>query len=349
MFAYSQVDPGISGNDAQPVLVTGGAGYIGSHSCKALARQGLLPITYDNLSTGHRDAVRWGPFVEGDVLDTEKLKRAIADAGATAVVHFAACAYVGESIADPGKYYRNNVAGTVSLLQACRDCGVKALVVSSSCAVYGIPSRLPVDEASPLVPISPYGRSKLMMEQIVVDHAAAHGLRHMALRYFNVAGADPEGALAERHDPETHLIPLALQAANGTIDALSVLGSDYDTPDGTCIRDYIHVTDLAWAHAKALRYLLAGGHSVALNLGSGRPHSVAEIVDAIHRVTGCKVPTRRQARRPGDPPALHADSDLARKLLGFEPRHSDIDTIIRTAARSFMTRVDADRQVGAHV
>ncbi len=317
------------------VLVTGGAGYIGSHTCKALAAHGLRPVVYDNLVSGHRDAVKWGPFVHGDILDGARLAEAIATYKPAAVIHFAAFAYVGESVEAPAKYYRNNVAGTIALLDACRRGGVEALVFSSSCAVYGVPKALPIGEASPLAPISPYGRSKLMAEQMIGDYGAAYGLRAVMLRYFNACGADPDGELSERHDPETHLIPRVLLAAAGEIEHVAVFGDDYDTPDGTCVRDYIHVSDLARAHVMAVEHLLRGGESLAVNLGTGTGLSVGEIVEAVRRHTLRPVPVRMAPRRPGDPPALYADPTLARARLGFQATLSDLDTIVSTAAASF--------------
>jgi UDP-arabinose 4-epimerase len=317
------------------VLVTGGAGFIGAHACKALRAAGMVPVTYDNLSTGHRDAVAFGPFVQGDVRDRAALTQAITANGVTAVLHFAASAYVGESVQDPARYYDNNVGGMIALLAACRAADVARVVFSSSCATYGVPDALPIVEATPQRPINPYGRTKLICEDMLRDHAAAYGLRFAALRYFNAAGADPDGQIGERHDPETHVIPLALRAAAGTWPALGIFGTDYDTPDGTCIRDYIHVTDLARAHVLALRHLMAGGDSVAVNLGSGVGISVQDIVAAIARVTGRAVPLRHAPRRIGDPPMLTADPALALRLFGFRTERSDIDTIIRDAAPHF--------------
>lgn len=314
------------------ILVTGGAGYIGSHACKALAQDGFTPIAFDNLALGHRDAVRWGPLVEADISDEAAVAQAIRQHAVRAVIHFAAFAYVGESVEAPAKYYRNNVGGTLSLLDACRSEGIDMLVFSSSCATYGIPDVLPITEAAPQRPINPYGRTKLVVEQVLADYAHAYGSRHIALRYFNAAGADPDGEIGERHDPETHLIPLALMAAAGRTGALEVFGDDYDTPDGTCIRDYIHVTDLARAHVLALRHLLNGGDSLALNLGSGTGNSIHEVIGSVERVTGREVPHVIRPRRPGDPPVLYADPHLAKERLGFETELSDIDTIVGTAA-----------------
>lgn len=241
------------------VLVTGGAGFIGSHTCKRLDEAGFLPVVYDNLSTGHRTNVRWGPLVEGGLEDTDRIVEAIRTFKPECLIHFAASAYVGESVEDPGKYYRNNVAGSVSLLEACRQAGLARVVFSSTCATYGVPPRLPITEDTIQLPVNPYGRTKLMIELMLGDYARAYGFRSVALRYFNAAGADPDGQLTERHDPETHLIPRALMAAAGRLDRLDVFGDDYDTPDGTCIRDYIHVMDLAEAHVAAVDYLRNGG------------------------------------------------------------------------------------------
>ena len=317
------------------VLVTGGAGYIGSHTCKLLAAAGIEPIVYDNLVTGHRDAARWGPFVHGDILDSEALNRTIEEFKPDAAIHFAAFAYVGESIDEPAKYYRNNVVGSISLIDACHRHAVRNVVLSSSCATYGAPADLPITESTVQRPINPYGTSKLMAEQVLRDYAAAYDLRYASLRYFNAAGADPEGDLAERHNPETHLIPRALMAASGQIDHLAIFGDDHDTPDGTCLRDYVHVSDLARAHLQAVDYLRGGGPSLAANLGSGRPTSIREVIAAVERVTGRVVPVKVSARRPGDPSALYADPTLARERLGFRAPLSDIDTIVRTAAPTF--------------
>ncbi|MBV7519440.1 UDP-glucose 4-epimerase GalE [Ensifer sp. ENS12] len=317
------------------VLVTGGAGFIGSHTCKRLAQQGFVPVVYDNLSTGHRANVRWGPLVEGDLEDTERLATAVRTFLPECVIHFAASAYVGESVEDPGKYYRNNVAGSIALLEACRATGLARIVFSSSCATYGVPQRLPITEDTEQFPINPYGRTKLMIELMLGDYARAYDFRSVALRYFNAAGADPEGQLTERHDPETHLIPRALMAAAGGIERLDIFGDDYATPDGTCIRDYIHVTDLADAHVAAVNYLNDGGEVLRANLGSGHGTSIREVLEAIDRVTGRQVPVQMLPRRPGDPPVLYADTSRARQQLGFRPAFSDIETIIRTAAPGF--------------
>ena len=315
------------------VIVTGGAGYIGSHTCKQLAAHGFEPLCYDNLVHGHRDAVRWGPLVVGDIRDQVKLRDLFAAFRPEAVIHFAAFAYVGESVTDPGKYYENNVAGTIALLEAMRATGVNRIVFSSTCATYGMPSRLPIDEAEAQSPINPYGRTKLMIERILGDYAQAYGMRHAVLRYFNAAGADPGGDLGERHDPETHLVPRALMAAAGMLPELEVYGDDYPTPDGTCVRDYIHVSDLADAHLSALSYLTDGGGDAQVNLGTGRGVSISELLEAVQRVTGRTVPRLVRPRRDGDPPALVSDPSKARQLLRFEASRSDIETIIETAWR----------------
>jgi UDP-arabinose 4-epimerase len=315
------------------VLVTGGAGYIGSHTCKALARAGHVPVAIDNLSQGHASAVRWGPLVQGDVRDRAVVERAIREHRVDAVVHFAAHAYVGESMRDPGKYLGNNVAGTISVLEAMRACDVRRIVFSSTCATYGVPRSLPIREDHAQDPINPYGESKLFAERALRWYAVAHGTRSVALRYFNAAGADLDGEIGEEHDPETHLIPLAIGAALGRQPPLQVCGTDYPTPDGTAVRDYVHVCDLADAHARALAYLIAGGDSVALNLGTGHGHSVREVVAAVERVARRVVPRRDVARRPGDPASLVAEAGRARELLGWAPQCSDLETIVDTAWR----------------
>jgi UDP-arabinose 4-epimerase len=316
---------------SQSILVTGGAGYVGSHACKALAGAGYRPVVYDNLARGHREAVRWGPLVEGDLHDRARLAAALSAHQVTAVMHFAAFAYVGESVADPEIYYANNLGGTLALLGAMRETGVERIVFSSTCAIYGVPDQVPIRETCANAPLNPYGETKLAIERALHWYAAAYGMRYAALRYFNAAGADPAGETGEDHEPETHLIPLILRAAHGRGDPIQIYGTDYPTPDGTAIRDYIHVSDLAEAHLRALGHLAAGGDSVALNLGTGRGHSVREVIAAVERVGGRKVPQREAARRPGDPPELVADPALALSRLGWQPRHSDLDTIISTA------------------
>ena len=323
------------------VLVTGGAGFIGSHTCKLLSAAGIEPIVYDSLVTGHRSSVKWGPFVAGDIQDTGLLARTLQEFKPDAVIHFAAFAYVGESVENPAKYYVNNVAGSLSLLDACRRAGVLNFIFSSTCATYGVPEQLPIRETTSQRPISPYGRSKLMVEQILADYAAAYGLRYVALRYFNACGADPDGELGEKHDPETHLIPRALLSASGELKHLAIFGDDHDTSDGTCVRDYVHVMDLARAHVQAVDYLRDGGANLAVNLGSGNATSILQVVDAIKRVTARTVPIVIEPRRAGDPAALFADSSLASERLGFATPLSDIDTIVRTAAPFFGLSVQA--------
>lgn len=320
----------------EPILVTGGAGYIGSHVCKQLSKVGNLPVVIDNLSVGHADAVKWGPLVTADIRDTTAVEATLRDYGIKRVMHFAAFAYVGESVAHPIAYYDNNVGGMISLLKACGAAGVETLILSSSCATYGIPEHLPISEDTPQNPVNPYGRTKLICEHMLRDAQTASGLRFAALRYFNAAGADPEGELSERHDPETHVIPLALMAAAGRRAHFDVYGTDYPTPDGSCIRDFIHVEDLARGHVEALAHLDAGKDSFAVNLGTGKGHSVLELVAAIERLTGSHLPVRHRPRRAGDPPVLVADAAKARDLLGFEARSSDLDTLIRDAMPGFV-------------
>lgn len=317
------------------ILVTGGAGFIGAHCCKALAAAGYRPVVYDNLSTGHAANLRWGPAVLADLRDRASLNAAMEQHAILAVLHFAASAYVGQSVSDPATYHDNNIGGMIALLAACRHHGVHDIVFSSSCATYGTPKKTPIGEDAPQAPINPYGFTKLVGERMLCEQAAAYGLRPAILRYFNAAGADPSGDLGERHRPETHLIPLALMAASGHSPPLQVFGVDYATPDGSCIRDYIHVDDLARAHVMALRHLLTGGAPLTLNLGSGRGTSVLEVMGAVARVTGRAVPHVIAPRRAGDPAALVADPRLAAARLGFVTRLSDIDTIIAHAAPWF--------------
>ncbi|WP_044561990.1 UDP-glucose 4-epimerase GalE [Azospirillum sp. B4] len=327
-----------------PVLVTGGAGYIGSHACKALSRAGYLPVTYDNLQTGHADAVRWGPLVRGDIRDTGALAQAFRDHRPVAVMHFAASAYVADSFADPAAYYDNNVIGSLRLLDAMRAAGVDAMVFSSSCAIYGPVDLLPVTEGAPQRPISPYGRTKLMVEQMLEDYGQAYGLRSVALRYFNAAGADPDGEIGEWHDPEPHLLPRALMVAQGRLPHLGINGDDYETPDGTCLRDFVHVSDLARGHVLALEHLLRGGTSLRLNLGTGRATSIRDLVRAVERVSGRPVPCLVSPRRAGDPPAIYAAPDKARAILGFTTEYDDIDAIAATAWRFLLgTEAAGDR------
>ena len=313
------------------VLVTGGAGYIGSHACKALALAGYLPVAFDNLCFGHDWAVKWGPLSVGDILDRARLDEVLKQYHPKAIMHFAGSAYVGEFVTDPGKYYRNNVAGSLSLLEAARDHGISQFVFSSTCATYGIPERLPITEKTLQQPINPYGTSKLMVERMLADFGVTHGLRFIALRYFNAAGADHDGEIGESHDPETHLIPLVLDAAAGHRPDITIFGTDYETPDGTCVRDYIHVTDLADAHVKALQALQVGGLPGVYNLGNGQGISVLGVIQAVEQVTGRHVSVRRAGGRAGDPPALVSDATKAREALGWRPKTEKIDDIVRTA------------------
>ena len=317
----------------QNILVTGGAGYVGSHICKMLAQVGLVPVVFDNLVRGHRSAVRWGPFEQGDIADRPGLDAVIAKYQPVAAIHFAAYAYVGESVSDPGKYYRNNVAGSLSLLEALRDAGIDKIIFSSTCSTFGSPEKALIDEEHPQRPINAYGASKLMVERMLADFDLAYGLRSISLRYFNAAGADPDTEIGEDHDPETHLIPLAIQAALGQRDELTVFGSDYETPDGTCVRDYVHVTDLAEAHVTALKALVGGARTTAYNLGIGRGHSVQEVISAVRRVAGRRFPVKNGPRRPGDPARLVADPSKAMAELGWHARIVDLDEIVRTAWR----------------
>lgn len=314
------------------VLVTGGAGFIGSATCACLAQAGYLPVTFDNLSTGHADNVRWGPLEQGDLADRAHIGAVLAAHRPLAVIHFAASAYVGESTADPEKYFANNVAGMLNLLSAMRETGVGRIVFSSSCATYGTPPALPIHEDSPQVPTNPYGRTKLAGEWMLRDFAGAYGLAFAALRYFNAAGADVENGLSERHDPETHAIPRVLMAATGRLPSFDIYGTDFPTPDGTGIRDYIHVRDLAEAHVAALRHLLEERGNIALNLGTGRGTSIRDIIGAVETLFGVRVPVNTRPRREGDPAELVADPSAARAVLGFAAQRSDLATILTSAA-----------------
>ncbi len=318
-------------HDTPRVLVTGGAGYVGSHGCKALKAAGFLPVTYDNLSRGHRELVRYGPLEQGDIRDATRLEDVFSRHAPVAVMHFAAFAYVGESVAEPWIYYENNFAGALSLIEATRRAGIDKFIFSSTCATYGTPERQPISEDAPQAPINAYGRSKLMVEFALRDYSSACGLRSVSLRYFNACGADPDGEIGEWHEPEPHLIPRVLMAAAGEIDAIDVFGTDYPTPDGTAVRDYIHVCDLADAHVAALRYLQGGGGTTALNLGTGRGHSVREVIEAARRATAGSIAVRYGDRRAGDPPVLVADASRARSTLGFEANWLDMETVIASA------------------
>ncbi len=314
------------------VLVTGGAGYVGSHACKILAAAGFEPVTFDNLSTGNRWAVRWGPLELGDLLDPHALHLAFVRHRPCAVLHFAGAALVGESVREPTLYWRRNLVGSLNLVEACRIHGVGVLVFSSTCAVYGTPTTVPITEETPKAPINPYGASKLAVERLLADAEAAFGLRFAALRYFNAAGADPEGEIGEHRAVETHLIPLLLDAILGLRPPLQVLGTDYPTPDGTAIRDYVHVTDLAVAHLRALEHLLAGGASLVCNLGTGEGHSVRQVIEAAERITGRPVPRVEAPRRPGDPAVLVADPGRALRELRLLPANPmGLERILETA------------------
>ena len=313
------------------ILVTGGAGYIGSHCSKAVAEAGFLPICYDNLSTGHADFVQWGPLVVGDVLDSAKVSSIIREHGVQAVMHFAAFSAVGESVSDPQKYYLNNVGGTLGLLKGMREAGCDRLVFSSTGAVYGNAGRGPISESAAGPTVNPYGRSKFMIEQILADYRLAYQLRSVCLRYFNACGADSSGVIGELREAETHLIPRALMALQGYVSGFAIFGDDYDTPDGTAVRDYIHVDDLAAAHVAALAMLFKGSSGGVFNLGTGVGYSVRQILDAIEAETGQAVPVVVRERRAGDPPILVADPSCARRRLGFTAIRSGLPNIIRSA------------------
>jgi UDP-glucose-4-epimerase GalE len=312
------------------ILVTGGAGYIGSHACKALAAKGFEPISYDNLSRGNRWAVKWGPLVEGDIADTTRLSQVLNRYRPAAVIHFAALAYVGESVKNPAAYYQNNISGSIALLCEVLRYRTIPIVFSSTCATYGLPECLPIPEEHPQRPINPYGYSKLVVERLLADLGRAEGLPSVSLRYFNAAGADPDGEIGEAHDPEPHLIPRVLMAARDG-KSIAVYGRDYETPDGTCIRDYIHVSDLADAHVRAIEYLFAGGVISAFNLANARGFSVLEVIAAAKQVTGKTISIQTAARRVGDPAVLMGSASRANDLLAWRPAHSDLDTQIAHA------------------
>ena len=313
------------------VLVTGGAGYIGSHTVRELIRNGNNVVVCDDLSNGHESMVAGIEYVNGDIGNYDLIKKILVDKKIDVVVHFAAYACVGESVSDPKKYYANNVVNGMSLLDAIVDSGVKKIVFSSSCATYGIPLKVPINETEKQLPINPYGWTKLMFEQIMKDYDNAYGLKSVCLRYFNAAGADVVGDIGEKHDPETHVIPLLLQTAMGLRDSFSVFGTDYDTKDGSCVRDYVHVTDLADAHMKAIDHLFNKNKSDQFNLGTGDGVTVLELIDAVERITGIKLKIKKEGRRAGDPDELVADNTKARTVLGWVPVHSSIDNIVKTA------------------
>jgi len=313
------------------ILVVGGAGYIGSYMCKYLAKKGYNPIVLDNLVYGHRQAVGWGPFIKASMADSKLLKSIFTEYRVEAVMHFAAFCYVGESVLEPGKYYRNNVANTLNLLEVMIENNVKSFIFSSSCATYGEPIEIPITERHPQNPITPYGRSKLMVEQILKDFSNAYGLKYVSLRYFNAAGADPDGEVGEDHRPETHLIPLVLQTALGQRERINIFGDNYPTKDGTCIRDYVHIADLAQAHLLALERLMNGMQEGEYNLGNGDGFSVKEVIEVARNVTGRAIASKVTKRRPGDPAVLIGSSKKIIKELGWKPQFADLSTIIETA------------------
>lgn len=320
------------GTSMQTVLVAGGAGYVGSHTCLALAEAGFRPVVFDDLSNGHREHVQWGPLEVGDIRDAARLDTVFATYRPVAVLHFAARIEVGESVKNPGAFFDNNVGGTITLIEAARRAGVNALVFSSTCATFGDPVNLPMGETHPQAPLNPYGRSKLMVEQALVDYDRYVGFKSAVMRYFNAAGADPEGRIGEWHEPETHAIPLAIQVALGQRTHFTIFGDDYDTRDGTAVRDYVHVLDLAAAHVSALRRLLAGGSSESFNLGTGTGTTVRELVDGVGRAVGKPLPVQMAARRLGDAPVLVGDNAKARAELGWKPSR-DLDAILSSAWR----------------
>jgi UDP-arabinose 4-epimerase len=321
------------------VLITGGAGYIGSHTAKLLAVSGHTPIVFDDFTQGHDWAVKWGPLERGSLADQGRLREVFAAHKVEAVVHFAASALVGESMSQPTKYFRNNTVATLNLLDAMREAGVATIVFSSTCATYGDPVRVPIDETHPQAPVNPYGESKLMVEKILRWYGSAYGLKWIALRYFNAAGADPAGEIGEDHDPETHLVPLVIGAALGTRPPVKVFGTDYPTPDGSAVRDYVHVMDLADAHRRALEGLDNGTASQAINLGTGQGHSVRSVIETVNRVGGKKVPFEEAPRRAGDPPELVAAPGRARDVLGWSCRYAALEVIVEHAWKWHAGRV----------
>lgn len=313
------------------ILISGGAGYIGSHTAKEVARAGHTAVVVDNLEHGCRSAVKWGPLIEADLADRARLRDIFAHQAIDAVIHFAACIAVGESVRNPARYFRNNVANALNLFEAAVEAGVRDLVFSSTAAVYGHPIQVPIPEEHPVAPVNPYGESKLMAERILEWFERAYGVRSARLRYFNASGADPDGEIGEDHNPETHLIPLAIGAALGSRGPLELYGTDYETRDGTAIRDYVHVTDLARAHLRALEYIRSHGRSIVCNLGTGEGHTVREVIRMVERFGRLPVPVRKSPRRPGDAPALVADATRARNELNWTPEFSSLETIVATA------------------
>lgn len=320
------------------ILICGGAGYIGSHTNKLLSQQGYETVIFDNLVYGHKEAVKWGTFIQGDLKNQEEIEAVFQRYPIDAVLHFAAYACVGESVREPEKYYYNNVVNTLNLLHVMKKYHCDKIIFSSTCATYGEPEKVPITEEMPQKPINPYGETKLTVERIFRDYEKAYGLKYVVLRYFNAAGADPDGEIGESHDPETHIIPLVLDAASGKRPDIKVFGTDYPTPDGSCVRDYIHVTDLAQAHLLALQYLERGGESDCFNLGNERGTSVQEIISAVERVTGRDFKAAHSPRRPGDPAVLVGSSEKAKCVLGWKPQYADIDIIVRHAWRWHQSR-----------
>jgi UDP-glucose 4-epimerase len=313
------------------ILIVGGAGYIGSHVNKELNKQGYKTVVFDSLVKGHKEAVKWGEFFEGDLANLDQIREVFKKYPIEAVIHFAAFIEVGESVKDPLKYYKNNVKNTLNLLEVMVESNIKKIIFSSTAATFGNPEYTPIDENHPQVPINPYGQAKLMVEKILADFDNAYGLKYVALRYFNACGADIETEIGENHSPESHLIPLILDAALGKREDIKVFGTDYPTPDGTCVRDYVHVNDLAQAHILALKHLLNEGASDKFNLGNGKGFSVKEVIDTAKKVTGIDFKVTEAERRPGDPPTLVADSTKAKEILKWEPQYADLETIISSA------------------
>lgn len=310
------------------ILIVGGAGYIGSHINKELTKQGYKTVVFDSLVKGHKEAVKWGDFFEGDLGNVENIREVFKKYPIEAVLHFAAFIEVGESVKDPQKYYKNNVANTLNLFQVMLENNVKKIIFSSTAATFGNPQYTPIDEKHPQIPINPYGQAKLMIEKVLADYDVAYDLKYVALRYFNACGADLDTEIGENHSPESHLIPLVLDAAIGKREDIKIFGTDYPTPDGTCVRDYIHVVDLAQAHILALKYLLDGGNSDNFNLGNGKGFSVKEVIDVVKKITGHDFKVTEVERRAGDPPTLVADSKKAKEILKWAPRYADLETII---------------------
>ena len=322
------------------ILVTGGAGYIGSHTCLALAERGYTPVVYDNLANGHREFVQWGPFEQGDVRDRERLEQVISSCKPAVIIHFAGLIEVAESVTNPIAFFDNNVTGSVNLFAAALKVGIDKIVFSSTCATYGLPQEIPMPESHPQCPVSPYGTSKLLIEKVLSDLDAYQGLRSVVLRYFNAAGADIKGRIGEWHNPESHVIPIAIDVARGKRSLFKIYGSDYSTPDGTCIRDFVHVADLADAHARSVDYLMAGGNTVALNLGTGRGTSVKQLARAIETASNIRLPVELVARRKGDPPELVADNTKAKTTLRWQPTY-ELEDIVRSAW-NWHRRADGD-------